>query len=84
VDEHGQGHGRMQRLKRSGNLIFSHVNERVLKRLKVVPSRIHAAASPRATLVLALCAIVASVGITAYLYHLKKLKEQQARSRRWW
>ena len=88
VDIHGHGDvGRIQRLKRSRDLILSHVNERVFKRLKMVPSRIHntmTTTSPRTTLALAMCAIVASIGAASYFYHLKKLKEQRARTRKWW
>ena len=79
----GDGHDvtRIQRLKRSASLMMSNINEGVIKRLK----RVHLARpSPRASIVFVLYAMVTSIGVASYMYHLKKLEEQRARSRRWW
>ena len=79
----GDGHDvtRIQRLKRSANLMMSNINEGVIKRIK----RVHLARpSPRASIIFVLYAMVTSIGVASYMYHLKKLEEQRARSRRWW
>lgn len=96
VNDHVKGHhgsddggqvSRMQRLKRSGSMIMSQVNERVLKRLRKVPKcRLHLA-RPRAhvSIALLMCTVcVAAIGAASYWYHLKKLEEQRARKRWLW
>ncbi|KAH7422009.1 hypothetical protein KP509_13G086000 [Ceratopteris richardii] len=84
---HSQG-SRLQRLKRSGSMIVSQMNERVIKRLRQVPNpcRLHVPRpSPYTYAALLMCTAmcVAAIGAASYWYHVKKLEEQRAARKKW-